>query len=263
MAAIRFTDDDRDDRGFVKVPTPASQEPRSLADLLPTPQGIHTDAAIRKPISKGDQAMAIVAAIGLAVVLFWRFGIGGDVAPPVPASAPATAQTSGAGTPVPSPPPAAAALMLPAYDRPDGATLGQIEATRAITPTAHYGSAWIQADVAGSGLIWLRASDFPRLAIVGPDLAPRAAVAPPPAAVDTPAPVAACVTAGMGNQTVTVCGWDGDAALQAAAAAKWAAAYGGHVGSGDIHPSPQPWQRQDAIQNHLANEHIPTEEATP
>jgi hypothetical protein len=62
---------------------------------------------------------------------------------------------------------------ISAYAAPDGVLLGQIEETRQITPVAHYGSDWIQADVAGSGLVWLRASDVPHLALTGPDLAPQ------------------------------------------------------------------------------------------
>lgn len=72
-------------------------------------------------------------------------------------------------------PTAISAAMINAYAAPDGALLGQIEETRQINPVAHYGSGWIQAEVAGSGLVWLRASDFPTLAIVGPDLAPQPA----------------------------------------------------------------------------------------
>lgn len=65
--------------------------------------------------------------------------------------------------------------MIDAYAAPDGSLLGQIEETRQIIPVAHYGSSWIQADVSGSGLVWLRAVDAPDLALVGPDLAPRQA----------------------------------------------------------------------------------------
>jgi hypothetical protein len=60
-----------------------------------------------------------------------------------------------------------------AYAAPDGVLLGQVEETRQIVPVAHSGSDWVQADVSGSGLVWLRASDVPHLAIIGPDLAPQ------------------------------------------------------------------------------------------
>lgn len=64
--------------------------------------------------------------------------------------------------------------MVNAYAAPDGALLGPIETTRQITPVAHYGSGWIQADVEGSGRVWLRAADVPGVALIGPDLAPVA-----------------------------------------------------------------------------------------
>jgi hypothetical protein len=70
-----------------------------------------------------------------------------------------------------SAPTATLVAMLPAYDSPNGALLGQIEVTRSMTPVAHYGADWIQADVEGSGRVWLRASDWPALVLMGPDLA--------------------------------------------------------------------------------------------
>lgn len=68
--------------------------------------------------------------------------------------------------------PTATIRTIGAYASPDGVLLGQIEEDREIVPVAHYGDAWVQADVAGSGLVWLRASDVPHLALTGPDLAP-------------------------------------------------------------------------------------------
>ena len=65
--------------------------------------------------------------------------------------------------------------QISVYAAPDGALLGPVEVTRRIEPVAHYGDGWVQADVAGSGLVWIRAGDMPGLAIVGPDLAPKAA----------------------------------------------------------------------------------------
>lgn len=77
-----------------------------------------------------------------------------------------------------SPAPTSEATAVPsaisAYAAPDGLLLGQIELDRTITPVAHFGSAWLQADVEGSGLVWLRAGDVPDIALTGPDLAPAA-----------------------------------------------------------------------------------------
>jgi hypothetical protein len=241
MAAIRFTDDDRDERGFVKVPAPApvSQEPRSLADLLPTPQSIQTDAQ-RRPTSKGEQAMLLVAAAGLAIVLAVWLGRGGAGIPAAPQSSPAAPQSGGDVTATPSPTaPAVPAVMLPAFAAPDGARLGEIESTRAITPTAHYGDAWIQADVQGSGRVWLRVSDFPSLTITGPDLAPRPTATPRPYVPPTPEPQPPCASAGVPGKMVEVCGW-GD--LAAEAQAKWLVTYGGSPGIVTT-PTPQEWNK--------------------
>ena len=173
MATIRFTEQDRDDRGFVKAPA----EPRSLADLMPTPQSIQEDAQ-RKPASKVEQALLAIVTSATIAIFVWRVGFGASVAPARMVDPSAAMQSNGNAITQPSP---IAVAMLPAYAAPD-VPLGQIESTRAITPVAHFGEDWIQAIVSGSGRIWLRASDWPDLAIVGLDLAPRAAPAPIPAA---------------------------------------------------------------------------------
>lgn len=89
-------------------------------------------------------------------------------------------KTSPTTSPAPTPEATAAPRTIAAYAAPDGLLLGQIAAERAITPAAHYGSGWI-AYQDGAGLVWVRASDRPDLALAGPDLAP--AVAPPVPAV--------------------------------------------------------------------------------
>jgi len=231
---LRFTDDDRDDQGFVKVPSPPrNPEPRSLADLLPATD-VQRPTTIR-PLTRQDVISAAVVVPLLLAALLYISSSSTPTAPVTPPRAPtAPAATS---APVPTAPPIVA--MLPAFAAPDGAQLGAIEATRAITPTAHYGSAWIQADVAGSGRIWLRASDWPQLAIVGPDLAPRPTRAPAVViATATPEPQPPCLTAGTGAQMVTVCDWLESDELRVAAAAKWVATYGGSIGKVAT-PSPQ------------------------
>jgi len=241
------------------APVPAAQEPRSLADLLPKPT-VPTTPTIqhaRLTLEEGlTIAALIVLLIGLMAYLWYR--------PVVPASAPAAApavtHTSGDGAVMPSPLPAATPAttgrLLLAFAAPDGQPLGAIESTRAITPTAHYGAGWIQADVAGSGRIWLRAADLCRDAtscvstIVGPDLAPRRpaavrevpAVAPiVPAATEPPAPPP-CAEAGIPGKMVSVCGYDDLSVLEAQAKAKWIQTYGGNIGIVST-PSPQPIRR--------------------
>lgn len=83
-------------------------------------------------------------------------------------------------------PTAAPVRLLAAFDQPAGRVLGTIEATRPYTPTAHYGGDWIQANVQGSGLIWIGAAELPGIALVGPDLAPLPA--PQVVYVNAPAP---------------------------------------------------------------------------
>lgn len=248
MASIQFTEADRDERGFVKVPPPA--EPRLLADLLPS--AASAKAPAHPPLSRQELISALVIVpLLLGALLYVSSGRTSAPGAIMPTPAPA-APTS---APAPTAPPV---TMLPAYGAPFESSFAQIEATRAITPTAHYGDGWIQADVQGSGLIWLRASDFPALAIVGPDHAPRPAAEIAPVYAQAPAPEPEppqCAEAGIPGKMVRVCGTDGLAALEQRAQAEWLAQYGGNLGALDS-PTPMPFQRQDAIQNRLANEHI-------
>jgi len=244
MASIQFTEADRDERGFVKVP---AAEPRDLADLLPTPSAIHADAGrvVRQPPTNAEWAAMAALALGLIALVAYLW-TSGDARPVTPPRAPATAQTSGDGSTAPSPPPATvpatAGRLLIAFASPDGDPLGAIESTRLITPTAHYGSDWIQADVAGSGLVWLRQADVPALAIVGPDLAPRPTATAAPYVAPTPVPQPPCLTAGTGAQTVTICAWLESEQLRIAAANKWIETYGGNVGVVST-PTPQEWNK--------------------
>ncbi|MDQ2995712.1 MAG: hypothetical protein M3R61_01460 [Chloroflexota bacterium] len=237
MATIRFSDEDRDDRGFVTVPAPAPSESRSLADLLP-PASAARLAPAKQPIRRSELISSGVAVLLACGVLLY---LAGSRPASAPQAVPAPPHTRGDGVATPSPIPAAAPAvagrLLIAFGAPDGNPLGAIESTRAITPTAHYGDAWIQADVQGSGRIWLRASDAPDLAITGPDLAPRPTATARPAVPPTPEPQPPCLTAGTGARLVTVCDW-GD--LEALAKATWLITYGGNPGIVTT-PTPQEW----------------------
>lgn len=89
--------------------------------------------------------------------------------------------TAAAIAPTPAAAIAAPAHGLPraivAYDQPNGAVLGPIEAGRAFTTTARYGVDWIQLDVAGSGEIWTDA------ALAGLTIDGLADLEPPPTAI--------------------------------------------------------------------------------
>lgn len=231
MATIRFTDEDRDADGFVKV-APRYPEPRSLVDLGLAPVPVDRPTADRRPMTRSEIVSLVVVAIAAVIVLIWSGARSGDapaVAPRVPAAAAApTGDAVLTPSPLPATAPVIAGRLLIAFAAPDGQPLGAIESTRAMTMTAHYGAAWIQADVAGSGLVWLRASDSPELAIVGPDLAPKPTPRPPPATA-TPEPPP-CASAGVPGKMVEVCDYADLGVLQDRAKQQWIQQYGGNVG---------------------------------
>lgn len=251
MATLRLTDADRGPDGKIltldqlllssraAIATPQAERD-DLADSLPAVAAPADQTIQRRALTRID--LATIAALGLLLVGLLAYLWGSAPAnPAAPPRAPATAQTRGdsiaAPSPLPATAPAVAGRLLIAFAAPDGQPLGAIEATRAITPTAHYGAGWIQANVSGSGLVWLRAADAPELAIVGPDLSPRPTLAPAaapaqPAATDPPptAPTQ-CATAGIVGKMVSSCGYDDLSVLQEQAKAKWIAAYGGNVGT--------------------------------
>jgi hypothetical protein len=88
-----------------------------------------------------------------------------------------------------------------AYDSPNGNSIGGIEPGRAYTVLARFGAEWLQADVTGSGVVWLKADqvlDLPAdLVDLQPAPAPQivyhvvnqpAAAEPAAAAAATPEP---------------------------------------------------------------------------
>lgn len=228
MASIQFTEADRDDRGFVKAP---AQGPRSLADLLP-PIGTPATPAQQRPASKAEQALLLMVALIVIGIAIYRFGFSGD-APAPPASVPVATQTGGGAVLTPSPIPA---VLRQAYSAPD-VPLGQIEATRAITPVAHFGMDWI-AYRDGNGLVWLRASDWPQLPIIGPDLAPPPTPAYVAPAATPPPPPPPCAQAGVPGKMVEVCDYAELSVLEARAKEQWLSTYGGNIGVIST-PSPQ------------------------
>jgi hypothetical protein len=244
---LRFTDADRGPDGKILTldqllasSRQAIAGPRVAADDVPDPQALPPPQGQARSWLAGSARLtpALIAAVLVVLLLLggvalWLGRARAPVMTPTADRRPPTAAP--AATIVPHP--IAQFLAFAAPDVP----LGMIESTRAITPTAHYGAGWIQADVQGSGRIWLRASDWPELAIVGLDLTPRKATAAPAvvAPLATPEPQPPCLTAGTGAQVVTVCDW-GD--LEAEAKAKWIATYGGNAGVVTT-PTPQEWNK--------------------
>lgn len=237
MATLRFTDADRDERGRIKT----YAEPRSLADLLPTPAAIQADTAPKRTTRAEFGTLGAVALCAVLVLLYVWTVPSTPVAPPqAPPTPLATVQASSA----PTDPPAPVVARYNAYAAPDGALLGQVEADRQITPVAHSGGDWIQAQVAGSGLVWLRAADWPELAIVGPDLAPkRPAAAPVVRPIVQPTdPPPPCASAGVPGKMVQVCDYAELSSLEARAKQQWIEQYGGNLGIVTT-PTPPDWSR--------------------
>lgn len=252
MATLRFTDDDRGPDGkiltldqLLSSSRAAIARPPAASDELPDPFADHVEVPDRatpakRPMTKAEIVSLLIVALIAVGVLYWLWRSASEIPAPAPPRPAGAVQSSEELAPTPvshSPSPIPAGRLLIAFAAPDGQPLGAIESTRAITPTAHYGSAWIQADVQGSGLVWLRAADSPDLAIVGPDLAPRPTARPPLATATSDPPP--CAQAGVPGQMVEVCGW-GD--LAAEARDKWLATYGGNAGVVTT-PTPPEWSK--------------------
>ncbi len=79
------------------------------------------------------------------------------------ATAPAELPTTAAPAPVQQiayqPPPNTLSRAVVAYDSPNGSVIGAIEQGRAYQVLARFGADWLQADVSGSGVVWLRSAD--------------------------------------------------------------------------------------------------------
>jgi len=244
MATIRFTEGDRDSRGFIRLSPPAAEVASDAPALPPAPAPPIVRTPAPSPMSPRLRyqltiAAAVVAGL-LLVLLSVRFSpTPGAIQPgtllPTAAATSATLHVAPFVAPTRE-----SVAMLDAYGAPNEAPRWQIESTRVITPLAHYGSDWIQADVAGSGLVWLRASDVPELAIVGPDLAPRPTAIPQAATAPPPPPP--CAEAGIPGKMVRVCDYDDLSVLQEQAKAQWIDQYGGNAGVVTT-PTPPDWSK--------------------
>lgn len=143
-------------------------------------------------------ALAILPIIGLLIALSaWRGATAPAVAaqptPPLPIIIVATALAEMPPTAVPpvaqvaALPPNALRRAVVAYGAPDASTaIGAIESGRTYAVLARYGADWLQADVAGSGVVWLKADQLLDLPAGLADLEPP----PAPVVVERPIYVA-------------------------------------------------------------------------
>ncbi len=166
-----------------ETPDPYAPRPKASQSVAAQKRAaIHADdAPLPAPRMLQSQQQLIMGGIGvLAIigVLFLAISQAGHAPTALPITPLPTERAAAVGAPTTPPAPAPtdppSAPTISAYAAPDGALLGQIAADRVITPVAHYGSAWL-AYQDGAGLVWVRASDRPDLALIGPDLAPVAA----------------------------------------------------------------------------------------
>lgn len=181
----------------------------------------------------------IIFALYLIVGLVWQLRIAPSaVAVPTPGLIILIA-TQAAVVPAPAPTAAAVVAVAPAnglkravvaYSQPDASTaIGAIEAGRVYQIVARYGASWLQADVDGSGTVWLRADQVLDLPAGLADLQP------------TPAPIVV-------NQPVIVY-QPVELAAPTPAPEEYAVT--------NAPPPACSTERQCAIQNRLANEHQP------
>ena len=152
-----------------------------------------------KPLICGLLALALV--ILLASARSWLLGT-----PAAPKAIPTPALAIIIATPPPAPPTSVpvqqVAAVLPntlrgavvAYDAPDGTVLGAIEQGRTYQLLARFGAEWLQADVQGSGVVWLRTDQVLDLPAGLADLEPPPAPVVIERAIYVSAPVLAAPT---------------------------------------------------------------------
>src|SRR5262245_32694319 len=138
-----------------------------------------------RPVLSGRAQLVLAGGAGLLLVFALSYLIG--------ARAPST--VPGTTTPAPAPsavatPPAPTVAPLPpsivAFAAPGGDVLGPIDARQAYHFVGRYGDGWLQANVPGSGRVWVRRADLQldrdNLAAIAalPDLTPPTPLPPPP-----------------------------------------------------------------------------------
>jgi hypothetical protein len=161
-----------------------------------------TTTNLTKPTSWRARWIELSPPVACAIVIFALLAIAGLVGRirSTPAAAVPTAQLPIiiVASPLPVQPPTAVPLQVAAalpntlrraavaYDSPNGNVIGAIEQGRAYQVRARFGADWLQADVVGSGVVWLRSADVLDLPDGLVDLAPPPA--PQVVYVSAPAP---------------------------------------------------------------------------
>lgn len=154
MAALRFTEADRDERGRIRTDFAALLDDTMAAVGAAPAASDQPAAAVRPQLGRHTYiqligALAIVVVMSaLAIVALWpRAGAPARDVPTLPARATAPAQ---------QPTAPAAVATLDAYAAPDGAKLGPIPADTVYTYRDSRYPGWAGADWAG-GVVWVRA----------------------------------------------------------------------------------------------------------
>lgn len=198
MASWNITDADRNPNGRVRAPgfdedthgtAFAAALDQSLSEVGATSAAEPPAHAPAAPWTRAQIALTIGSVVLVLASLAALFATARPDAAPHPLATPLLPGKSATVADLPVP---AAGARLPraivAYAAPVGEPLGAIEAGRAYTATATYGAAWVRLDVAGSGLVWVRAGELPEVSRAGlADLAPPPTPVPPPPASAPPA----------------------------------------------------------------------------
>lgn len=218
------------------APAPAAPAPAAAPDAAPNTTPLdRAFAALHIGTAPASRLLAIaVIMLAGAAVLSLLPQLLGRTAPA------ATTPASSAPTMAPTAlPPTRAPEPIAVFWAPSGEAAGTFDRTQPYTPTARFGQDWLAIEVPGGGHLWvLRGvahvdeATFGALPDLQPPPTPTAAPYVPPRPTDPPQPP--CKTAGVGDKTVTVCGW-GD--LDAEAQQQWAATYGGNIGGAQVRPT--------------------------
>lgn len=118
-----------------------------------------------------------VALVTTIILLQWSATPDANLQPILIVSTPTPVHTPIATATPPAPTPTTGTQLnaaVVAYDAPGGNVLGSLDAQRNYTITARYGVDWLQAEVEGSGLVWIRSNELGMVIVAAslPDLRP-------------------------------------------------------------------------------------------